>query len=100
MTDISVVEVLVEPSIAVVEVAIPGIQGPQGPPGSGGGAGSTVITQSTPAATWILSHTIGRVPAVSVYLASGEQVDTDVVASASTVTVTFATPQTGFVILS
>lgn len=73
---------------------IAAVIGPAGPPGSG----AVRIDQSAPAATWILPHAFGRVPAVQAYLASGEQVTTDIVATSTTITVTFAAAQSGFVI--
>jgi len=50
------------------------------------------------AATWILDHSLGRIPAVQVFIGSGEQVLADVDASATTITVTHASPQSGFVL--
>lgn len=76
------------------EAPIAAIIGPAGPPG----IGAVRIDQSAPAATWILPHAFGRVPAVQAYLASGEQVTTDIVATSTTITVTFAAAQSGFVI--
>lgn len=71
--------------------------GPAGPPGSG----ATVrIDQSAPAGTWILPHGFGRRPSVDVYLMNGEKVIADVTTGASTVTVVFATPQSGYALLS
>lgn len=65
---------------------------------------STAFQIDVPAAagTWTLQvpPALGRVPEVSVYLQSGEQVFADVVASATQVTVTFAAPTSGFVILT
>lgn len=70
--------------------------GPVGPPGSG----ALRLDQATPAATWILTHNLGRVPIVQIFLASGELVMADVVASTSILTVTFAAPQAGFVVIT
>lgn len=72
-------------------------QGPVGPPGDGA---AVRVEQSAPAATWILSHDFGRRPAVDVYLPTGEKIIADVTAGASTVTVVFATPQSGYVMLN
>jgi hypothetical protein len=58
---------------------------------------STRINQSSPAATWILSHSLGRVPIVQVYLDSGELVGADVTASSTTISVTFAQATSGFI---
>lgn len=73
--------------------AIVGPVGPAGPPGV-----SRQYDVTSPAGTWILPHDLGRVPAVAVYLADGEAVIADVAATSTTITVTFATAQTGFVI--
>lgn len=74
-----------------------GQRGPAGPPGDGA---SIQINQISPASTWVLTHTLGRRPAVDVYLTSGERIMTDVFATDTQVTVIFATPQTGYVMLS
>jgi hypothetical protein len=55
--------------------------------------------QSTPSSSWIISHTFNREPDVAVYV-GGQEVDADVAATVTTVTVTFASPQTGVAILS
>lgn len=60
----------------------------------------TVHTQAATAATWTIPHSFGRRPAVSVYLATGEEVDADVVATPTQVVVTFASPQAGSAILT
>lgn len=71
-----------------------GIKGPKGDPGS-----SYTHTQSTPASTWIINHTLGHVPSVELYDASGNIFFSDVVASSTTVTVTFPSPTSGMAIL-
>ncbi len=55
--------------------------------------------QSVPNASWVISHTFNREPDVAVYV-GGQEVDADVAATVTTVTVTFASPQTGVAILS
>ena len=67
-----------------------------GPPGPGGGAPLRIDASS--ASTWILANPLGRIPTVHVFLASGEPVITDVAATASQITVTFPSPQQGFVL--
>lgn len=67
-----------------------------GPPGAGG---TSLRLDASLAATWILPHPLGRVPAVQVFLADGEQVAADVQASPTQVTVTHAAPRQGFVLL-
>ena len=77
--------------------AIIGPPGPQGAPGSG--SGSQPLRIDAPlAATWILSHSLGRLPTVHVYLSTNEPVLTDVSATATQITVTFPSPQQGFVL--
>lgn len=49
------------------------------------------------AATWILPHSLGRIPIVQVHLASGEVVIADVAADSVHITVTLAAPAAGFV---
>lgn len=71
--------------------------GPQGPPGPAGNG--FVHIQNTPAATWIIDHTVGRKPVVTVYSNSGEEILTDVVSSSTQVTITFASPIAGQAIL-
>jgi len=64
-------------------------------------AAPITYTQSTPASTWIITHNLGRVVNVTLYNATGVQVESDVVASSSNVvTVTFASPQTGSALIS
>lgn len=50
--------------------------------------------QSIPAGTWVISHSLGRKPSVSVYV-GGKEVLTDIVSSNTQVTITFAAPQVG-----
>ena len=72
----------------------PGATGPAGPPGA------PLRLDASLAATWILPHPLGRVPAAQVVLASGESVIADLSATPAAVTVTFAAPQAGFVLVS
>lgn len=74
---------------------IAAIVGPPGPPGP---AAAPQRIDASLAATWILTHALGRVPTVQVFLGSGEQVIADVTASTTTITVTHASPQQGFVL--
>lgn len=81
------------PAPIVVEISEVGLVGPPGP--SAPGVTVYVHTQSTPAATWTISHGLGRVPhGVTVYI-SGELVDTDVDVDATTVVLTFSSPMAG-----
>jgi len=63
-------------------------------------AATSVVVDFAAAATWSTTHSLGRRPAVSVFLPTGEEVDTDVVATDTTVTLTFATPTAGTLVLS
>lgn len=71
------VEITASPDpVTVIDVAV--IPGPQGPAGSGGSAGSRFVhVQSTAAASVNITHGLGFIPHVSVYV-SGELVDTDI----------------------
>lgn len=58
-----------------------------------------IINVSSPAGTWTLTHTLGRLPSVDVYLPSGEKILTDVTTSDTQVVVTFSQPTAGYVVL-
>lgn len=75
------------------------IVGPPGPPGPSHPDTAPLRLDAPLAATWILPHPLGRVPTVQVFLASGEAVLTDVAAGPAQVTVTFPSPQQGFVLV-
>ena len=82
---------------------IAAIVGPPGAQGSGGPVGPTgapLRLDASLAATWILPHPLGRVPAAQVVLANGESVIADLSATPAAVTVVFAAPQAGFVLVS
>jgi len=65
------------------------------------GAGAAELhNQAAPAATWTISHSLDRRPAVTVYLATGEEVFADVTADTTQVVITFASPQAGQAILT
>lgn len=80
--------------------AIVGPPAAQGPQGQAGPVGAPLRLDASLAATWILPHPFGRVPAAQVMLASGESVIADLSATPAAVTVTFAAPQQGFVLIS
>jgi hypothetical protein len=67
--------------------------------GGGGGSNAQRHIQSVASATWVINHTFNREPDVAVYV-GGQEVDADVAATVTTVTVIFASPQTGVAILS
>lgn len=72
------------------------VSGPQGPPGSAS-TDPYVHTQASPAGTWIITHSLGHPPQVTVIDDSGQVVLPDVVYSMpnSVVTIVFSSPQTG-----
>jgi hypothetical protein len=78
--------------------AIVGPPGPPGPQGAAGAGSAPLRLDASSASTWILAHPLGRVPTVQVFLASGEAVLSDVVATTTQITVTFPSPQAGFVL--
>ena len=80
--------------------AIVGPPGSPGPPGPVGQTGAPLRLDASLAATWILPHPLGRVPAAQVVLASGESVIADLFATPAAVTVVFAAPHAGFVLVS
>ena len=79
-----------DPSAAVAAII--------GPPGPSGPSSVPVRLDGPLAATWVLRHALGRIPTVQVFLAGGEPVLTDIAADAAQVTVTFPSPQQGFVL--
>lgn len=82
---------------AVATVAA--VQGPAGPPGPPGIAAALVVAQTSPSASWVIPHALGRRPLVQVCDPSGEVVFPDVIAGAATVSVIFAAAATGSIIL-
>lgn len=81
---------LAESVVAVVTV--PGAPGPPGPPGDGG----VSYQQSAPAATWTITHGLGRKPSSVTVWIGDELVDTTIeTPDTATVVITFATPQSG-----
>ena len=78
--------------------AIIGPPGPLGPQGPAGAGAAPLRLDASLSASWILSHPLGRVPTVQVYLSTGEAVLTDMLATTSQITVTFPSPQQGFVL--
>ncbi len=59
-----------------------------------------VKTQAAPSASWTFTHGLGRLPTVSVYLDSGEEVETDVIASTVDVNVVWPYPVAGKLVLT
>lgn len=74
--------------------------GPQGPKGDPG-AGVLSFTQSTPAATWVVTHNLGRAPIVGGVIVGGEYVFANLVqVDSNTLNVVFASPQSGVLMYS
>lgn len=67
--------------------------------GNGHGGDGWTYVQAIALATWVIPHTFGRLPSVSVYVA-GELVDADVTATDQLVSVSFPSPAVGRVALS
>jgi hypothetical protein len=74
-----------------------GPAGPQGPAGPPGAAGGTYLhTQTTPAATWQITHALGRTPNLSLIDTGGRVVYADIVHnSALLAVVSFPSPVAG-----
>ena len=66
--------------------------------GGSGGPHGTEHFQSAAASTWIIAHSLGRRPSVSIYI-DGEEVDADIVANTSQVSVIFPSPRSGYAVL-
>jgi hypothetical protein len=95
--DSDVVITAVLPTLAVQAAArVIALPGPQGAPGV---TPHETYTPSAPASTWTYAHSLGRIPQVSIWI-DGRKVDADIDASATTVTVTFAVPATGILLLT
>lgn len=78
---------------AIFGVVSPGPAGPMGPAGDGGFS----FVQVAPAATWIITNTLGRKPASVTAWIDDELIEPDIEVSAAgeTITVTFAYPVSG-----
>lgn len=88
------------PRLEVSSTGPQGIPGPQGLPGTPGGNGFA-FTQSSPAATWIIDHNLGRKVHVTVFDPDGVVVYADLQhGSLNQVTVTFAAPFAGSAVVS
>lgn len=79
---------------AVVKVIAAGTQGVQGDPGA------PMRFDVSAAGTWTIVHGLGRAPQVQAFLASGEQIQTDIFVDAVHIVVIFASPTAGFVLAS
>jgi hypothetical protein len=94
-------------SLALVPVQGPvgpqgaqGDTGPQGPAGSPGGS-ALYFTQSSPAATWIVTHNLHRKPQVSLFDVTATVIHADIThGSDDQTTITFALPTVGSALFS
>lgn len=68
------------------------IRGPAGPPGTGG---AYVHTQASPASTWTIAHTLGRVPHSVAVIVGGQLVITDTTVDATYAVLEFPSPVAG-----
>lgn len=87
---------------ATTSVTVLPVAGPTGPPGAAGAPGGSTYThtQSTPAASWAITHNLGRYPQVTVVDTTGDRLFPDLTYdSINTVTVTHASPTAGFAYL-
>lgn len=79
--------------IALAVVPTPGPTGPQGPPGAGG----FEYAQASASASWSVTHGLGRYPLASEIIVGNEVVHADITyPTVNTVSVVFASPQSGF----
>ncbi|GAA2294160.1 hypothetical protein GCM10010149_47650 [Nonomuraea roseoviolacea subsp. roseoviolacea] len=83
--------------LASVEVGYisAGVPGPPGPP-----AQPVTHVQATPSASWVIPHELGHRPHVTVLDNIGTVIQTDVHIGENTVSIVFASPTTGVVVLS
>lgn len=57
------------------------------------------LVQIAPQGSWVFTHSLGRKPSVTVYLASGEQILAPVIATDTQVSISFANPTSGSAVL-
>lgn len=68
---------------------------------SGGGMLALQMAVEVPVSTWVFTFPdLGRMPSVSIFLSTGEAVDADVTATTSAVSVSFPSPQSGWLIIT
>lgn len=95
-TDTYTVDITGDPDGPVVLAVLQ--EGPVGPVGPAGDGGFSYV-QDAPAATWIITNTLGRYPASVLLIVDNEQRSTDLVFSGpngyDTISVTWASPTTG-----
>ena len=59
-----------------------------------------VKVQAAPSSSWNFPHGLGRLPTVALYLASGEEVEADITASTTEVSVVWPEPVAGKMVLT
>jgi hypothetical protein len=64
-----------------------------------GGLAAIMFTQASPLGSWTITHSLGRLPLIHVYV-GGSEVLADIDADATTATVTFASPASGVAVLA
>lgn len=88
-------------TVDIIDITPPTIEaqlvvvGPRGP----AGGGAVVYPVSVASATWTLTHNLGRLPMINVYVA-GAQVDADIDVTTTHAVITFAAPATGYAVIS
>lgn len=88
-------EVVITKVSQEVALTSPGPQGPAGPSGAAGGSVFEFV-QSTPSATWVINHNVGRKVSVTLYDDDGNVVQSDIEhGSINQATVTWSQPTTG-----
>ncbi len=86
--------------VSSVVVKNAGRAGPQGLPGVPGPVAGIVHEQLSPSASWIITHTLGRLPSVTVYHLDGEEVEADVFVTTTQVNIVFPFPTTGRAVIN
>lgn len=85
-------------------VPVAGPQGPIGPQGVQGNPGGTaqyVLTQTSPASTWVVNHNLGISPKVAIILDNGQLVLTDITyINGNSLVIDFPAPTTGKAVCS
>ena len=86
-------DIFVQP-VTTIELLVPGLTGPRGAAGATGPAAAVgeQYSYAGPLSSISQAHTLGRVPAVAVFL-NGEQIGVSVIANATTVIIEFPFPQ-------
>lgn len=77
-----------------------GRAGPQGLQGVPGPVAGVVHEQLALSASWIITHSLGRLPSVTVYHLDGEEVEADVFVTTTQVNIVFPFPTTGRAVIN